>query len=147
MSVVPVKIAHAVDERDEQKCTRCGVWIEGNGSRHHRQRRAVGGHTLPNLILLCGSGTTGCHNWVHSNPALAKISGYIVATWVTDVSSVPVMVNVAGDLEGGHLEWMLLSAEGERVRIGTVDALERLASLGVTADALADALVVLRTMA
>lgn len=143
---VPVAIAHAVDERDEQKCVRCGVWIEGNGSRHHRQRRAVGGHIRPNLILLCGSGTTGCHGWAHANPALARLAGYIVASWVADVAGVPVLVAAAGDLAGSRMVWMLLTVEGDRNPIDTLEAIERMDEMGLTADAVGTAVALIRAM-
>jgi hypothetical protein len=79
VSTVPASIARAVDDRDGERCVRCGVSLKlVSGSRHHRQRRAVGGHTPSNLILLCGSGTTGCHGWVHSHPDDSRADGYIV---------------------------------------------------------------------
>lgn len=34
-------------------------------------------------MLLCGSGTTGCHGWAHANPARAKRDGLIVPSWAT----------------------------------------------------------------
>jgi hypothetical protein len=78
--------------RDNFSCVRCGHWIRENGSRHHRQRRQVGGHTYGNVILLCGSGTTGCHGYVHAHPADARAHGWIVSTAVADVSAVPLLV-------------------------------------------------------
>lgn len=42
-----------------------------------------------NLVLLCGSGTTGCHGWVHSNVRVATELGLIVSQWGVP-SEVPV---------------------------------------------------------
>lgn len=64
---------------------RCGrsLWSVP-GSRHHRKPRSVAGtaerHTAANLILLCGSGTTGCHGWVHSHIRQAEAHGWLVAS-------------------------------------------------------------------
>lgn len=43
---------------------------------------------LSNLLLLCGSGTTGCHGWVEHNRTEAKRLGLIVPRG-TSVTSVP----------------------------------------------------------
>lgn len=65
-----------------RRCARCGEVIWENGSRHHRKLRSRGGADAPeNLILACGSGTTGCHGWMHANPAEATALGFIVPTW------------------------------------------------------------------
>lgn len=39
-------------------------------------------------MLLCGSGTTGCHGWVHGHPAEAYRLGWLVHSW-HDPASVP----------------------------------------------------------
>lgn len=62
-----------------QGCARCGVEIWNNGSRHHRKLRSRGGgDEVSNGVLLCGSGTTGCHGWAHAHPAEATRLGFIV---------------------------------------------------------------------
>lgn len=79
MSQPPRSVTDRVDDRDLYRCVKCGRPIVG-GSRHHRQLRSQGGkHTVENLILLCGSGTTGCHGWVHHHPADARDMGWIVS--------------------------------------------------------------------
>jgi len=69
-------------ERDYYECVRCGKGIMNSPySIHHRRLRS---HPFPelheaaNLITLCGSGTTGCHGWVHNHPQEAQKAGYIV---------------------------------------------------------------------
>lgn len=69
-------------ERDNYCCVRCGKNITyAQYSIHHRRLRS---HPFPalhesaNLITLCGSGTTGCHGWVHNHPQEAQKHGYIV---------------------------------------------------------------------
>lgn len=72
--------------RDGWKCVICGretgsAW--SGDSIHHRLLRSQGAgyaglHRPANLIALCGSGTTGCHGWVHAHPAAAYQAGYLV---------------------------------------------------------------------
>lgn len=53
-------------------------------SIHHRRPRAMGGSTavdtnLPsNLLLLCGTGTTGCHGLIEADRATALSGGLLV---------------------------------------------------------------------
>lgn len=67
------------------------AWIDDEGaveaiatfSVHHRQPRGMGGSSLDvnrasNLLLLCGSGTTGCHGMVESQRVLAYAHGWLV---------------------------------------------------------------------
>ena len=72
--------------RDGFKCVICGhdIDTEWSGfSIHHRRMRSQGHgydglHEAGNLLTLCGSGTTGCHGWVHAHPTLAYRLGYLV---------------------------------------------------------------------
>lgn len=124
----PVKITNVVDARDGYACIRCGMSLKAiSGSRHHRQRRRDGGHTVPNLILLCGSGTTGCHGWVHDHPDKARACGYIVpATGRATPDDIPVLVRIFG-----VLQWVLLNDAGDRnVILGAV-AQELLTAFGL----------------
>ena len=80
-----------VDERDGWACVRCGRSLHvSSGSRHHRQLRRHGDHSAANLVLLCGSGTTGCHGWAHAHPDRARKVGLIVRGW-HDPAVVPVL--------------------------------------------------------
>jgi hypothetical protein len=99
---------------------RCGRFVDG-GSRHHRQLRRSGDHTPANLILLCGSGTTGCHGWVHANPRLSLEHGWIVNSWNTP-ASVPLFY---------RRRWVLLNTEGHIMTTTPDAARERLIELGV----------------
>lgn len=68
-----------IDAREQQRCARCGVIIWSGGSRHHRKFRSRrGGDEVSNGLLMCGSGTTGCHGWAHANPIAARQTGFAV---------------------------------------------------------------------
>lgn len=72
-------------------------------SIHHRQPRGMGGSGDPavnsavNLLLLCGTGTTGCHGMVESQRALAVTHGWIVPR-PTDPATVPVRLFFGDDV-------------------------------------------------
>ncbi|MFT8986612.1 MAG: hypothetical protein ABF966_00020 [Bifidobacterium psychraerophilum] len=94
MSEPSRKTCALVDARDGEACVRCGrsLW-SARGSRHHRKPRSVAGlaerHTTANLILLCGSGTTGCHGWVHAHISEAVEHGWLIRSF-GDPKQVPV---------------------------------------------------------
>ncbi len=91
-------------------CERCGRPLQrgfGGYSIHHRRRRQPpfpGVHEPANLLLLCGSGTTGCHGWVHAHPLESRTEGFIVPTWEDPVDT--------GVLTSRALGWRLLDNEG-----------------------------------
>lgn len=75
--------------RDGGRCARCGTGLhrENRGmswSVHHRRPRGMGGsggawvNEAANLILLCGSGVTGCHSWVETHRAEARDLGWLI---------------------------------------------------------------------
>lgn len=73
-------------------CLRCG---KPATNRHHRKRKSQGGDDSPeNVIDLCGSGTTGCHGWVHANPAQAYEQGWLVKSW-QNPAEVPILTEGA----------------------------------------------------
>lgn len=96
-------VRRTVLERSGGWCERCGTalhdghqWIAPH-SIHHRRARGMGGTTDPvtntvvNLLLLCGTGTTGCHGWVESNRLEAIRDGYLLAQ-SDDPGYVPVVI-------------------------------------------------------
>lgn len=109
------EVRDLVWERARGCCERCGRGLErgaGGYSLHHRRLRSAGGSHLPtNLVLLCGSGTTGCHGRMHANPGWAQKHGWIVPRW-EDPAEVPLRLawhGLCGLLEDGGLE--LLGAQ------------------------------------
>lgn len=58
-----------------------------------------------NLLTLCGSGTTGCHGWVHAHPNRAYQLGYLVSM-SDDPIGQPVYYRTGG--------WQQLHADGTR---------------------------------
>lgn len=79
-----MKSRDVVTARAQGRCERCGASSSQFWSVHHRRPRGMGGSKRPevngpaNLILLCGSGTTGCHGWVEANRAEAYNLGLLV---------------------------------------------------------------------
>jgi hypothetical protein len=56
-----------------------GELLDRRFNRHHRKMRGQRGeNTLENVILACGSGTTGCHGYAHHHRAFAERYGLIV---------------------------------------------------------------------
>jgi len=77
-------------DRDQGRCARCGVPLSPNArgfewSVHHRCPRSSGGtrrlwvNEAANGLLLCGTGTTGCHGRVESYRAKATAEGFLVS--------------------------------------------------------------------
>lgn len=113
-----------VDERDDYRCQGCGRSLHvSSGSRHHRQLRRHGDHSPANLILLCGSGTTGCHGAAHADPQAAREAGLIVPSW-RDARDVPVLTFVG---------WHLLRADGLREALTDAEARQMMDELGLLA--------------
>lgn len=75
----PHKRAIELVRQRDQGCVRCGRF---GGNIHHRRMRSQSPkdvvHNVENLIVLCGSGTTGCHGWVHAHPAVSYERGWLV---------------------------------------------------------------------
>jgi hypothetical protein len=87
-----------VAERAGYLCEACGLalhngdeWVRPH-SFHHRQPRGRGGvNSLANLLLLCGTGITGCHGNVESRRTEAYAKGLLVRTG-KDPAAEPVKV-------------------------------------------------------
>lgn len=75
---------HTVLLRASYRCERCELPLNSNLSVHHRRPRRMGGTRRPdanspqNLLVLCGSGTTGCHGWIESHRREAYDAGYLL---------------------------------------------------------------------
>lgn len=100
------RIRQLVIDRDDHCCVACGHWVDvegGNYSLQHRRARGAGGsrrsdtNSLANLILMCGSATTGCHGYVEAHPDYALSRGYRV-TQQQDPALVPVWVAGWGEV-------------------------------------------------
>lgn len=85
--------------RDGCKCAICGRSIDTEWSGYERL------HEAENLLTLCGSGTTGCHGWVHAHPNRAYQLGYLVSM-SDDPIGQPVYYRTGG--------WQQLHADGTR---------------------------------
>lgn len=117
------KVAALIWARDEGACVICGVglWWEDRGnswSIHHRCPRGMGGSRAPwvgqaaNGLVLCGTGTTGCHGDVETNRDTAYAKGWLVRrNGVLRPAAVPV------EYRGDRL--FFLSNTGERIEIDT----------------------------
>lgn len=99
-----------IAERDGWACARCGMSVDPwpGYSYHHRRPRGMGGTSDPvsdspaNGVLLCGSGTTGCHGWVEQYRIQARYDG-----WLVQQGSDPADVAVAT-----HRGWVFLGHDG-----------------------------------
>ncbi|MEV2239464.1 HNH endonuclease [Micromonospora sp. NPDC049891] len=102
-----------VAARDHNGCAVCGLPVSGvrgvDFSVHHRRPRAAGGSSRTdtngpqNLVLLHGSGVSGCHGRVEQNRAEAYANGWLVRQ-AQDPAEAPINHAVHG--------WVLLAADG-----------------------------------
>lgn len=106
---MPQATVTAVHQRSQRRCERCGTDRALRFSLHHRKPRGMGGSRDPlinapsNIVLLCGSGTEGCHGWIESHRAEAHIDGLLVYR-IDDPAEIPVQLRyglVFLDDEGG----------------------------------------------
>lgn len=77
-------------------CERCGLGIHAGVefSVHHRLPRGRGGrNVLSNLVLLCGSGVTGCHGQVESQRTAAYDTGWLVETGISPAAKPALVIN------------------------------------------------------
>lgn len=72
-----VKARAIVKARSGGMCEVCGGKPSTNW--HHRQNRSVGGRwDAANGLAVCGTGTTGCHGYITTNPQAAREQGWSV---------------------------------------------------------------------
>jgi hypothetical protein len=99
-----------VDARDEYCCARCGrsLYSVLTFSRHHRMMRShpfPGLHLPGNVIDVCGSGSTGCHGYIHAHPAESYAKGWLVRG---NANLLPTDVPILTARHG----WILLDDQG-----------------------------------
>lgn len=99
-------------QRDDYRCVLCGEPIFGKAySLHHRKNRGAGGssdaaiNAPSNLVTVDGTGSSGCHNWIGSHPALAAELGLVVSL---NGRTLPAQVPILHAVHG----WVLLDDEG-----------------------------------
>jgi hypothetical protein len=85
---VPQQTRDAVIARDASRCARCNRGVANvPSSVQHRKPRGMGGtsdvrsYDMRNLVLMCGTGTTGCHGDGESFRALAYDTGWLVRSY------------------------------------------------------------------
>lgn len=102
-------------QRAGNACEICGVRGQ---NVHHRKARGMGGANQnvgpENLLVLCGSGTTGCHGWIERNREMARQQG-----WLLGNGEMPYKVPVA---YRGH--WHLLTQDGLALPVSPLDLLD-----------------------
>lgn len=111
----PAAVRKLVAARAREKCELCGRPLAGiPASIHHRKPRGMGGTKDPsisgvaNALLLCGTGTTGCHGFVERNRRDAVMNGWLVPRHGPPPDEVPFT-----DREGGT--WLLESDGNKRL--------------------------------
>lgn len=102
-----------IHDRDGGRCVRDGAVLSpqpGSYSEHHRILGNRADNRPSNKLSLCGSGTTGCHGWVHAHPREAREKGWIVTRHgPRDATrTVPVWYSQPGLRTG----WYLLGDDG-----------------------------------
>jgi hypothetical protein len=77
----------AAKDRDGDTCQRCGRNLQGQpASKHHRKLKGRGTppeefDRVENIVVLCGTGTTGCHGWAHAERTASHEAGWTCWTW------------------------------------------------------------------
>ncbi len=101
-----------VAARDGGKCLMC---LGESGAVHHRVRRGMGGardpliaYGLANCISICNF----CHDYVHSHPEQAYLSGYLLHTW-DDPEKTPLLIKPGS-------VYMWLRSDGSFERCGEI---------------------------
>lgn len=83
------KVRKAIRARDCDRCVRCGTHIDQGTLGHsiqHRYARGAGGTSqtwvggVANGIVLCGTGSMGCHGWVEAHPEASLPLGWRIET-------------------------------------------------------------------
>lgn len=113
MTAVPQDTRNAVYQRAGWSCEICGSHLRSLNI-HHRSPRRMGGtrrvqiHYPSNLLVACGSGTTGCHGLIESRRTDSYRFGWLVKTGYPP-EEVPFC-----DTRGN---WWLLTDDGRKLPI------------------------------
>jgi hypothetical protein len=117
---VPSGVRALVLARDGHHCARCGRSVLNYpSSLHHRLPRRMGGTRDPrindprNLIRLCGTGTSGCHEFVESHRDLSRATGWLL----------PSLDELASPLITVYGTRIVLTADGGREDVWPADDL------------------------
>jgi hypothetical protein len=112
----PPTVVAAAMARSGGCCELCGVSLGGERgidfSVHHRRPRGIGGSSDPvtssvsNVLVICGSGTTGCHGRVEQYRQIAMQAGWLVRQG-QDPATTPVQIFV-----GCRMARVLLTSDG-----------------------------------
>ncbi|MDM4761915.1 hypothetical protein QT381_02710 [Galbitalea sp. SE-J8] len=101
---VTAKTRREVIARDESFCGWCGLYVDtasGQYSLQHRRARGMGGSKRmstdlhANLVLLHGTGTTGCHGYIEAHRDEARERGFNL-TQQLDPAAIPIGLKVHG---------------------------------------------------
>lgn len=116
---VEEKTRFAVLARAFYNCERCGRDFLGYPvSVHHRRPRMMGGsknpalHKCANLLVLCGTGTSGCHGWVESNRDKARELGYLIQK-VESAHEIP--------FQDINEKWWVIDNDGTKKRFDLIE--------------------------
>jgi hypothetical protein len=138
VSAVSQRTRDRIIVRDLGMCQRCGRTITTGGNLQHRRARGAGGRAKTasvnfpeNLLLLCGSGTTGCHGQVTHNPLEARANGWEVSVNATAYG--PEDVPALGRDTHGEQQWHYFDGF-DRIPVPRDTAVMRLVALGIRKD-------------
>lgn len=120
----PQTVRTAFFDREKERCFLCRIplrWEDrGIGwSAHHRKPRGSGGTSdarigsIANCLILCGSGTTGCHGRIERNREVAKAVGLLIPGNATTEEYAPAAVRV----RRMDKTWWLLTESGRAVEV------------------------------
>jgi 5-methylcytosine-specific restriction protein A len=110
MSGFPPHVRLLAYARSDQRCEVCGVYAYG-GSLHHRRPRGMGGDKRPetnsiaSALVLCGSGSTGCHGWIETHRDESLERGLLVSRY-DNPAEIPVELRVGRVLLGPFGEYI-----------------------------------------
>lgn len=113
--MIPARIRAALRDRADGCCELCH---RPATNAHHRRNRSQGGRdVLSNLLLVCGSGTTGCHGDITHLPKWATEFGYTIQGTTSEPWEVPVLL--WGRSPYTACDMVMLDDEGGRVSVVT----------------------------